>query len=443
MKFRQSGQSRASEPPSTVTGVAPWFRCYAEQATEPVASIASAGDRPWRVYTAGCETLRREVFDLFRPEPTADRTVAVLGPLNERGAVEAAVLAAQDAVSTGELVAVSDDPAWTSLWASLHAEHPATGITAVRTRLDQAGLRAASGIGAVPGQYRELTVDTGGLVRELVARPAAIERAGPFPLGQDDVVLISRSAGPAGLALAQVLACCGAGVAVVGRDHPGRDDVLITALEKLRQAGAPIGYEIVNPASATALEAAVRRIERRLGPVTALAQAVRTTPARALASLDPADVRAEVADQARLLEQFVNAAGPLKLIITFGSIAGCYGLAENATAALASSALADHAERIAAASPGCHMLHVDWPQWSGTAQIPIAEGSRLLLNLLAATNRPARLAIMTGVLDRALLAQDSSWRTGPRRYRTPTLVPAAGSPRRYRLAARAWSRCRS
>jgi enediyne polyketide synthase len=345
------------------------------------------------VYTAGCDISRHEVFEVFRTEPTADRTVAVLGRLNEGGTVEAAVLAAQDAIGTGELVAVSDDPAWAGLWASLHAEHPATAITTVRTQLDQAGLRAASGIGAAPGQYRELTINADGLVRELVARPAAIERGGPFPLGQDDVVLISRSAGPAGLALAQVLACCGAGVAVVGREHPGRDDALIATLEQLRQAGAPIGYEIVNPASAAALDAAVRRIERRLGQVTVIAQTVRTAPPRALADLDPADVRAEVADQARLLDQLVTAAGTLKLIITFGSIAGRYGLAENAKAALATSALADQGTRLAAASPGCQALHVDWPAWSGTAPIPIAEGSRLLLNLLAAANRPARLAV--------------------------------------------------
>jgi len=62
-----------------VTGVAPWYRCYAEQPREPVGSIAVPADGPWRVYTGGCDALRNEVVELFGREPTAGRTLAVLG----------------------------------------------------------------------------------------------------------------------------------------------------------------------------------------------------------------------------------------------------------------------------------------------------------------------------------------------------------------------------
>lgn len=404
-----AGQHGTPPDEPEVAGVAPWYRCYAERTTEPAGLIDPPGDGPWRVYTGGCDFLRDEVFDLFPAEPAAGRTLAVLGELHEAGAVETALLAAQDAIATRELVAVSRDPAWAGLWATLHAEHPVIGITVVRTAMDAAGLRAASRIGATPGGYRELMIGTDGSVRELAMAPAPIGRTGAFPLGQDDVVLISRGAGAAGLALAQVLACCGAGVAVVGRDHPGRDDALVATLEELRQAGAPIGYEIVNPASAAALAAALRRIERRLGHVTAVAHAVGTAAPHPLAGLDPAGLRADAAGPARLLDQLVTAArapggdgtpGALKLIITFGTVASRYGLAGNAGAALATSALADRAQTLAAASPGCRALHVDWPAWPGAAPMPVAERSRLLLSVLAA-DLPARLAVHGRVGSRA------------------------------------------
>ena len=381
--------TKPAKPESEVTGVAPWYRCYAEQTIEPVGSIATAASGPWRIYTGGCDALRDE---LFTHEPAADRTLALLGRPSDAGAVQAALLAAQDAISTGRLLAVSPHPGWAGLWAALHTEHPAIGITTVRAELDQVGLRAASLLGAEPGEYRELTIDADGALRELVMAPAT-ERPGSFPLAEGDVVLISRGAGAAGQALAQVLACCGAAVAFVGRDHPGRDDAVITALEQLRQAGAAITYEIVNPASPGALHAAVRRIERRLGPVTAVVHAVRPTPPRAIASLSSADLRAHVASETRLLDQLVTAArGPdraLAFIITFGSVTGRYGLGEDAMAALAAGMVADHGERLAAASVGCRPLHIDWP-----AAMPVADGSRLLLNVLGAAARlPVRLAV--------------------------------------------------
>src|SRR6185437_4435547 len=144
-----------------------------------------------------------------------------------------------------------------------------------------------------------------------------------------DVVLISRGAGAAGLAFAQVVALSGAAIAVIGRDHRRADDEVIGTLEQLRTAGAAVGYEIVNPASAAALSAAVRRIESRLGPVTAIAHAARSVPPRPVAQLIPGELQAQLDDQTQLLDQLVAAApgDRLRLIVTFGSVIGRYGLA--------------------------------------------------------------------------------------------------------------------
>jgi enediyne polyketide synthase len=406
-----------------VPGVATWHRCYVERATDPAEPVPAPVDGPWRIYTGGCEPFRLDDLDFLSHEPTAGRTLALLGRPHDAGTLDAALQAAHDAIRTSELVAISPDPVLAGFWASLHAEHPSIGITTVRARPSRSTLRAASRIAAEPGKYRELAIEPDGSVRELVMAPTRLERAGGFLFGQDDVVLISRSTAASGLALAQVLACCGTAVAVVGGSHPGGDDAVVSALEQLRLAGAEVRYEIVDLTSAAALEAAVGRIQDRLGPVTAVAHAVGAVPSRRIADLAPADINAHVAAETRLLAKLVAAtctadsssatqAGRLRLVITFGSVSGRYGLAEEGLTTLADGALADYGAWLAAASPGCRAVHVDWPAWSGInlgeqpdamsltgataiTPMPVHEGSRLLLKLFAAADTPAR-SVMHG-----------------------------------------------
>ena len=110
------------------------------------------------------------------------------------------------------------------------------------------GLAAAHRIAAAaPGAYRELIIGQDGTVTEPVMCPMHRPGGGDFPLGPEDVVLISRGSAAAGLALAQVLACAGATVAVVGREHPDHDGAAVAGLERLRAAGAKVGYELVAP----------------------------------------------------------------------------------------------------------------------------------------------------------------------------------------------------
>ncbi|HEY3907834.1 MAG TPA: beta-ketoacyl synthase N-terminal-like domain-containing protein [Streptosporangiaceae bacterium] len=398
-----------------VAGVGPWSRCYAEQFVLPTDLIEPPGDGAWRIHTGGCEAFSSIVNDFYEHNPAAGRTLAVLGTLHDAGTVPAALTAARDAITTGRLVAVSPDAGLTGLWASLHAEHPLTGVVVIRAPLTPDSLKAASQIAAVPGQYRELAIGADGTITEPVMAPVDLASSGTsFPLGTGDVVLISRGAGAAGLAFAQVVALSGAAIAVIGRDHPHRDDAVIGTLEQLRTAGAAVGYEIVNPASAAALGAAVRRIESRLGPVTAIAHAARSAPSRPVAQLMPGELQAQLDDQNQLLDQLVAAAiGPgdrLRLIVTFGSVIGRYGLAGESATALASGVIADHGERLAAGCPGCRAVHVDWPVWSGSglgepaglaqaaefagfAAMPVSEGSRLLLKLLGRPELPSRVAV--------------------------------------------------
>jgi len=404
------------------TGIAPWFRCYAERTQEPALVVPTSDDQPWRLHTGGCGPLDQKVGDLFPHRPEAGRTLVVLGRLDDAATREASVEAIKDAISTGQLVAISQGPGLAGLWATLHAEHPGIGVTAIRAPLTPAGLTAARRLaGTSPGQYRELIIDSDGTVTEPVMRPLSGLGGGDFPVGAEDVVLMSNGTGVAGLAFAQVLACSGAAVAIVGRVRRARDDGVVAGLEQLRGAGARICYELVDMADRAAVAAAVRRIEARFGCVTAISHAISPPPRVAIARLTPESVHNQVRAQTAPLNQLAAAAravvrrdsgrsGQLRLIATFGSVTGRYGLAKEGMGALVTGAVADLGEHIAAASPGCQALHVDWPAWcgdglgqqadrpeaiarAGFTAMPVSEGSRLLLKVLATDGLPRRLAI--------------------------------------------------
>jgi len=419
--FQATARGSAADAGSPVAGVGRWVRCYVER-TQPAAPVPADDDQPWRIHAGGCEPLDQSVNEIFRHDPAASRTLALIGGLDNADAREAAVLAARDAAGTGTLVAISEGPGPAGLWASLRAEHPSVGITAIMAPLTAAGLSAARGVAAArPGVYRELSIGLDGALAEPVLAVLPAPGGGEFPLGPADVVMISRGSGAAGLVLAQVIACSGAAIVVIGRDHPEHDDAVIAGLEELRGAGAKIGYEIVDLADHAVLTAAVRRVEARFGRVTAIGHAAGAVPKRALAELTPARADEQVRRHIGPLDQLAAAVrtaargssgrqGQPRLIVTSGSVIGRYGMAGEAAGALVTGALADFAQRLAAASPGCRALHVDWPAWSeggmgeradlaermtaaGYAPIPVAEGSRQLLKLLATDGLPARVAV--------------------------------------------------
>ena len=306
---------------------------------------------------------------------------------------------------------ISNGPGFTGFFASLHAEQPSLGITLLRVRPGAAGLRAARRYAAAAaGQFRELSIDAAGRLTEPVMVPADVPGGEAFPLGPGDVVLVSRSAGGAGLALAQVLACCGTPIAVVGCGGPGEDSEVVKRLDQLHLAGARVAYELIDVSDPAGLAAATARIERKLGPVTAVGHTAADGRMRLVSELTEAEIREHAAAGAAGLRNLVASVktGRLRLIATFGSVIGRYGMAGESLLALSSGSLAGQAQRLADAIPGCRAMHVDWPGWSGSVlgeradlaaglaragirPIGVEEGSRLLLKMLATPVLPARI----------------------------------------------------
>src|SRR5258708_39187139 len=120
------------------------------------------------------------------------------------------------------------------------------------------------------------------------ARPGC----GEFPLVPSDVVLVSRSSGAAGLALAKVLACYGSAVAMIGRAGPGVAPELDAGLERLRSAGVRVRVDDVDMANVADLRFALQQIEQALGPVTAVAHAAGAGRPVPLAELTGEELRA-------------------------------------------------------------------------------------------------------------------------------------------------------
>jgi len=396
-----------------VTGLAQWTRCFTEGLRPAQRAATPAPGREWRVYAAARGAHLADLGAVFAAAPGAGRTLAIVeNPADERSRV-AAVAAARDAVRTGELVVLTTSANFTGFFASLHAEHPQIGVTVLRVPPEPVSPAAiASFAAAVPGQFRELVIAPTGAASETVLTEAPLPGGGAPSLGPDDVVIISRACRGAGLALARVLACSGTRVAVVGRAPDHDDTELIAGLEELRSAGARVGYEVIDTADAASMASAIRRISGRLGPVTAIAHAASPGDPVPVLRLTDSEVGIDPATEVAALEQLAGSipAGQLKLIISFGSVAGRYGFAGAGLHALSRGALASRAAEIAATRPGCQVLHVDLAPWIGaglgerpglaaelsaadTPAIDLAAGSRLLLKIMTTPGVPHSVAV--------------------------------------------------
>jgi enediyne polyketide synthase len=393
-----------------LAGVGPWARCYAE-VVRPVEHGAQPGNGlAWRLHASGNQSRLAEVRGIFAADPAAPRTLAIVGDPADEDARAVAVQAAREAIETGRLVVVTTSADFTGFFAGLQAEHPALGVTVLRVP-DEDGVRLAPQYAwAEPGHFRELILAPDGNAGEPAMSELALPGGAAFPLVPQDVVLVSRCARGAGLALARVLACCGTAVAVIGR--PDDDDSeLVAGLEELRSAGARIGYEVIDLASPASLAAAVHRIETRLGPVTAIGHAVSPADPAALLELTDIELSDHAANEAAALDRLVESVRPgqLRMIITFGSVAGRYGLAGGTVTALSSGALATRAAQLAAGR-NCRNMHIDIPAWSGaglgdrrkladqlaaagTTPIDVTAASRLLLKIMTTQELPDRVAL--------------------------------------------------
>ncbi|GAA4526216.1 SDR family NAD(P)-dependent oxidoreductase [Amycolatopsis samaneae] len=368
---------------------------------EPAEGGPVPGVRPWQ----GCFT---ETLVPVPPEPWHPSETVYLPDHEDVGKLLAA---ARTALDRGALVVVTHDRASAGFFRSLHQEHPGLGLTLVRV---PPGTTDFSAFHAEPGRFRELVVSQDGVLAEPAETPLALPATpGELPFDERDVLLVSGGGRGIGHACARALATAtGLTLAILGRAHPDTDPGLRSTLDALRADGIRVAYQSADVADAEAVALAVEKLTAETGPVTALLHASGVnTPAR-FAELGEDDFARHLSPKVTGLRTLLGALPhePLRSLVTFGSVIGTHGMPGASHYALANGLLREELARWAARLPGRRVLNIDWTAWSGTGMadrlgatralartgttpLPVEEGTRLFLRLLAASGLPPSVAV--------------------------------------------------
>jgi enediyne polyketide synthase len=401
------------------SGIAPWIRCFVEEHRPLSHSPPPPPATPWQPHIVTGHPLSSAATEIFGA--TVDHGIAssvaalvyVPDPADPR-AVPTLLAAAHAATRGRGLIAVTHGSSLSGFLRALRQEYPKVGITLLRVPATPEGLCHAAGYSAVePGGWRELVLDPNGRPCEPVPRPLPLEPATDFPLGPGDVLLVSGGGKGIGYECAAALAASrGVALGLVGRAHPEEDPALAANLARLNKAGARIAYQPANVADPGAVAEAVQRLEGRLGPITGVLHASGINEPTRFIDLDEARMRGHLKPKVTGLQNLFAALDPqrLRLLVSFGSVIGRYGLAGECHYALANGVLRAEMERLAADLPDARVLHLDWSIWAGAGMgerlgvldtllrldvtpIPVVEGVATFLRLVATPGLPTTVAV--------------------------------------------------
>ncbi|HEV7452506.1 MAG TPA: SDR family NAD(P)-dependent oxidoreductase [Pseudonocardiaceae bacterium] len=426
-----------------VSGIAPWIRCFAEEQRMTHGPEAPPPVGPWHVFVVDGHPLSSAATETFggntKPEGMSDVTALgyVPDPADPR-AVATLLAVAREATRSGRLVAVTHRPGLSGFLRSLWQEHPEVGITLLRVPPTADGLRhSARYAAAEPGCWRELVLDANGRPSQPMSPPLSLGRTDGSPLGSEDVLLVSGGGKGIGYECAAALARdCGVALGLIGRAHPDRDPALAANLARLGEAGARMAYEPADVTDPIAVAAAVQRLEDRLSPVTAVLHASGMNEPARFADLDEPRLHAHLGPKVTGLRNLLATLDPprLRLLITFGSVIGHYGLAGECHYALANGALRAETERLAADLPHTRVLNLEWSVWSGAGMgerlgvldallrldvtpIPVPDGVAIFQRLVATPGLPTTVAVhgrLGGLVDAGQVAPAGRFLAGVR-----------------------------
>jgi len=406
----------------TAPGVDTWIRLFTveliEQRLPRYRSQAASGH--WTLFAADGDPLGP---DLLR-ELTASvpgHGVAVCLPAQRDAShlhlMLRGVQAAFDSPPDSRFVLVERGWQSAALARTLHLEVP--GITTCVVNVPPDHPQAANWITAEVRSargYCEVHYDGHGVRRIPVLRASPILcDGGVLPLSAKDVLLVTGGgkgiASECALALARAT---GVRLGLLGRSVPSNDEELSTNLQRMRGAGVQQAYLSVDVTDAGAVQAAVREIEDRFGPITAFLHGAGANRPQPLNTLDvPAFLRTlnpKVAGAHHVLAAIDP--DQLRLFVSFGSIIARTGMRGEADYGVANEWLRQLTEQWQAEHPHCRCRAIEWSVWSGAGMgerlgridalkaqgitpIGVDEGVRLIKSLIASPP-PASSVIVTG-----------------------------------------------
>ncbi|MEV0666819.1 type I polyketide synthase [Actinomadura luteofluorescens] len=434
-------------PQGPPEGVREWHRVLVEY-TRPVELDAEPAPHAWHVFGGG--RLRALVEPRLTALPEEDARPAVVAFLPEDPddrAIDALLEAAHLAVDTEAPFTIVDSGDTASGFAgTIAAEYPSLPVRWVRA-LEAAPADAIGALLTASWQgHAEVVVDEDGRTRipayraaDPAARTGQAPDAAAPPLSAGDVLVVTGGGKGIGFASACFLARrWGVRLGLIGRSGPDGDAELRDNLARLRETGVDFWYQAADVTDPESLRHGVAAIVDRLGPVRGVIHASGLNrPARF------SEIGAAWAEHAAPKHHGLRAllgavdAGGLRLILTFGSVIGRFGLAGEAHYALANGRMRELVRTLARDLPDCRVANLDWTVWSG---VGMGERLKVLDDLARAGVAPVAPDRGTELLARAAEARPPS-HSMVISGRLPQLGRAGEAPdgHRFLRRVRAWT----
>jgi enediyne polyketide synthase len=373
---------QSSETDSLPPGIDSWIRPFTVELAEsppPQRQTATEGG-VWQVLAPPGHLLAGSLRRGFKACGTGGGVVVCLPPEPDQEVVSLLLAGARAVLEkdgAAKFVLVQQGGSAAAFARTLHLEAP--HVTTCIVDLPPAHRQSAAWVIAealAAEGYVEAHYDTEGQRREPVMRSLSMmnDDSG-VPLSASDVLVVTG--GGKGITAECALDLAketGARLALIGLAQPEADAILSSNLERMRAAGLDVRYISVDVTDAAAVRAAIRRIERELGPVTGILHGAARNVPQLISNLDEEAFQRTLAVKVQGARNLLAAIHPeqLRLLITFGSIIARTGLPGEADYGLANEWLTRLTEKWQAAHPDCRCLAVEWSIWSG-----VGMGARL------------------------------------------------------------------
>lgn len=389
---------------SNIAGVAPWHRLLLpgrKRAELPDEQVGLT----WRIWGSGplrveleprldIDDRRPEAELVFLPEDPSDEDMATLVDVARTAVEEQRPLAVVDHGDTA-----------TGFLATIRQEHPGQIARWIGARSAKAAEAVDKVLHLPPDLHPELVVDDDGRAHTVVYTPVTLPEAGELPLGPTDLVLVTGGGKGIGFQTALTLgSLTGSRLVLLGRSDPEGDEELRANLDALSAAGVSHLYVSADVTDSASVRQAIDAVIAAHGPVTALIHSSGINLPRRFLDLSWSDYTGHAAPKHHGLREILAALDTtrLRLLVTYGSVIGRFGLPGEAHYALANGCMRELARVMARDLPNCQVHNLDWTAWSGAGMgerldvldsllrsgvvpVPVDKGIDLLRQLLSSS----------------------------------------------------------
>jgi len=362
------------------SGVDTWVRAFAIEMTARArpATRPATVEGSWRVITMPGSALDGDALaEALRSRASGDGVAVCVPPHPDESHLRLLLDAARGAIDLGgggRFVVIQQGGGAAAIAKTAHLETPELDVCVVDIApdvsvgeprvIDWIADEAAATCG-----YGEAHYDAAGQRREprLVCVPVT-NHPERIELTSADTMLVTG--GGKGITAECAMAIAertGARMILLGRSNPVGNAELSENLDRFAARGIEFRYVAADVTDATAVAAAISKVQAETGPITAVLHGAGINEPRLLGALTVDDARRTLAPKITGLRNVLDAIDPAKLrvLVSFGSIIGRMGLPGEADYALANEWLSMLVEDWAAEHPHCRCLSLEWSIWSG------------------------------------------------------------------------------